>query len=157
MAIFLGANVAQTYTTLSEGNTPALGDIYEAVGAKRFVFVQYGTGGATANYAVSITHAGAAVMTTNALSLRGERVGVAMATAVANEYGWAQIYGAVNVQTDLAVANAAMATTVTAGQIDDASGVGTKQILGLVLTTAKAGSAGLAPCFMSWATIGITN
>lgn len=155
--IHLGANIRETYTTLEDGNTPAVGNMVELPNGNVYIFVRYGTGGATANFAVSVTHAGVAVMTTNAASLFGERVGVAMATAALNEFGWVQIYGAVDVQTDVAVVNARMQTTTTAGQIDDASGAGTKQIVGLTLTTARTGSAGLAPAFLNWPTVGATN
>jgi hypothetical protein len=155
--IHLGANVTETYATLEDGNTPAVGNIVELPSGNKYIFVRYGANGATANFAVSITHAGAAVMTTNAASLFGERVGVAMATAAANEYGWAQIYGAVSVQTDVALVNTRLQTTTTAGQLDDAAGAGTKQIVGITLTTARTGSAGLAPAFLNWPVIGATN
>lgn len=156
----IGAELTRTYTAdeiAADGRGFGVGDRYVDHLGNEYVFVQYGNGGATANHAVSITAAGAAVMATNAVSLRGERVGVALRAGAADSFGWAQIYGAVSVQTGEAAANAAMATTTTAGQIDDAAGTGTKQILGLVLTTARTGGAGLAPAFLSYPTIGATN
>jgi hypothetical protein len=147
-----------TATEAENGRGFGLGDRYVDHLGREYVYVQYGTGGATgAGYVVSINAANSAVMTTNSASLRGERVGVAMAAASANEFGWVQIYGAVDVWTAIASANVAMATTTTAGEIDDASGTGTKQILGLVLTTAKTSAAGLAPGLLSYPTIGATN
>jgi hypothetical protein len=157
MAILLGAKLDENYSTLALGNTPSVGDLFFHTDGRVFMFVRYGTGGATANYAVSINAAGTAVMATNAVSFFGERVGVAMATAALNEWGWVQIFGPVDIQTDVAVVNVRMQTTTTAGQIDDASGAGTKQINGLTLTTAKTGSAGLAPALLTWPTIGATN
>jgi hypothetical protein len=157
MAILLGAKLDEIYSTLTAGNVPGVGELYTHTDGRVYMFVRYGTGGATANYAVSINAAGTAVMTSNSASFFGERVGVATATAVLNDYGWALIFGAIDVQTDVATVNTRMQTTTTAGQIDDAAGVGTKQINGLTLTTAKTGSAGLAPALLTWPTIGATN
>lgn len=41
MGICLGADLDQTYTTLDEGKTPALGDIYFGPGGKAYKFVRY--------------------------------------------------------------------------------------------------------------------
>jgi hypothetical protein len=156
----VGASITRVFsatTSLQSGKGFALGDRYVDSAGNEYLYVQYGTGGATANFVVSINAAHAAVMATNTLSLRGERVGIAMATAVANDFGWAMIYGSANVQSAIAVTNAAMATTTTAGEIDDAAGTGTKQILGLSLTAARTGSAGLAPAILTYPTIGATN
>lgn len=42
----IGANLTQTYTTLDEGNTPALGDHFYGPGGKVYKFVQYKEGAA---------------------------------------------------------------------------------------------------------------
>lgn len=42
--MFSGANLTQTYSTLDEGNTPALGDHFFGPGGKVYKFVQYDTG-----------------------------------------------------------------------------------------------------------------
>ena len=47
MALLMGANLTQTYTTLEEGNTPALGDHFFGTGGKVYKFVQYDTGAGT--------------------------------------------------------------------------------------------------------------
>lgn len=156
----IGAFPADVLTAaqVEEGRGFGLGDRYVDHLGREFVWVQFGSGGATgAGFVCIIDAAFGAVMASNTTALRGLRVGVAQAAAAANEFGWVQIYGSVDVQTDVAVVNAAMASTTTAGQIDDAAGTGTKQILGLSLTTAKTGSAGLAPAFLSYPTIGATN
>ena len=155
----VGASLTRTLTatTAEQGKGFGLGDRYIDGAGNEYIYVQYGVGGATANYVVSISAAHAAVMATNTVSSFGERVGVAMATAAADSFGWAMIYGATNVQTDVATVNTRMQTTTTAGQIDDASGTGTKQINGLTLTTAKTVSAGLAPAILTYPTIGATN
>lgn len=44
MAIISGANLTQTYTSLTEGNTPAAGDVFVGTGGKIYKFVQYKEG-----------------------------------------------------------------------------------------------------------------
>lgn len=48
MGIYSGANISQTYTTLDEGNTPSLGDVFYGTGPKVYKFVQYDAGTAAA-------------------------------------------------------------------------------------------------------------
>lgn len=147
-----------TAAELEAGRGFGLGDRYTDHVGREFVFVTFGSGGATgAGYVCTIDANFSAVMATNAASLRGQQVGIAQAAAASGEFGWLQIYGNGQVWTDVAVANAAMATTTTAGQIDDAAGVGTKQILGLSLTAARVSTAGLAPAILTYPTIGATN
>jgi hypothetical protein len=156
----IGASISRAYTADQldvEGKGFGLNDRYCDHLGNEYLFVQYGEGGATIGHAVSIKATGAAVMATSTLALRGESIGVAMATAAANSFGWAMIYGSTNIQTGEAVANAAMATTATAGQVDDAAGGGTKQINGLVLTAARTGGAGLAAAKLKYPSVGATN
>jgi hypothetical protein len=155
----VGASLTRvlTATTSEQGKGFALGDRYVDGAGNEYIYVQYGTGGATANFVVSISAAHAAVMATSTLSLYGERIGVAMATAVANDFGWAMCYGATNVQTELATVNTEMQTTATAGVIDDATTGGTKRLLNITLTTARTGSAGLAPAILTYPTVGTTR
>lgn len=159
MGFLIGANPLDVFTAtdIPQGKAFSLGDRFIDQAGNEYVFVEYGTGGATANFAVTIKADFSAVMTTSTLSLRGEQVGVAQNAASATDRGWAMIYGRTNIQSEVAVANAAMATTATAGTVDDAAGVGTKQILGLVLTTARASTAGLAPALLTYPVIGPTN
>lgn len=147
-----------TAAELEAGRGFGLGDRYVDHAGREFVFVTFGTGGATgAGYVVSIDANFSAVMTTNAVSLFGQQVGIAQAAAAAGEFGWVQIYGNAQVWTDVAVVAVRMQTTTTAGQIDDASGAGTKQIPGLSLTAARVSTAGLAPAILAYPTIGATN
>lgn len=159
MGFLIGANPLDVFTAtdITQGKAFSVGDRFIDQAGNEYVFVEYGSGGATANFAVSINAAFSAVMTTNTASLRGEQVGVAQATANATDRGWVMIYGRTNIQSEVAVANAAMATTTTAGTVDDAAGTGTKQILGLVLTTARVSTAGLAPALLTYPVIGATN
>lgn len=159
--VMIGAFPADVLTSaqaIDEGRGFGLGDRYVDHLGREYVWCQFGSGGATgAGYVMVIDAAFSAVMATNSTALRGLRVGVAPAAASANEFGWVQIYGSADVWTDVAVVNAAMASTTTAGQIDDAAGTGTKQIVGLSLTTARTSTAGLAPAFLNYPTVGATN
>jgi hypothetical protein len=157
--MMIGATLNRTFTAVQqeEGKGFGLGDHYRDQSGNEYVYVQYGAGGATANFVVTIKADYSAVMATNALALLGEQVGVAMATGAASTFGWVMVYGVTNVQTDVATANTRMQTTTVAGQIDDASGVGTKQINGLALSAARTVSAGLAPALLTYPTVGATN
>lgn len=159
MTTLIGADFTSVIAAadLGQGKAFGLGDRVTDDRGNEYAFVQYGTGGAAANGVVSITAASAAVMLSNSAGLRGERVGVAMATAVATEYGWAMVNGATNVLcAAAAAANTPLASTTTAGSIDDATGAGTKNILGMVLTTA-ATDAGAFAALLTYPTVGSTN
>jgi hypothetical protein len=147
-----------TAAEMEAGRGFGLGDRYVDHLGREFVFVTFGAGGATgAGYVCSINADFSAVMATNTLALFGQHVGIAQAAAVAGEFGWLQIYGNGQVWSDVAVVAVRMQTTTTAGQIDDASGTGTKQIPGLSLTAARTGSAGLAPAILTYPHVGATN
>lgn len=147
-----------TAAELEAGRGFGLGDRYTDSAGREYVFVTFGAGGATGNgYVCSINENFVAVMATNAASLFGQHMGVAQAAAAQGEFGWLQIYGNAQVWTDVAVVAVRMQTTTTAGQIDDASGAGTKQINGLSLTAARVSTAGLAPAILTYPTVGATN
>jgi hypothetical protein len=156
-----GALLTETYTPaqMEQGKGFGLGDRFTDHLGNEYVFVQLGAGGASPNFVLSIRADSSAVMATNTASLRGERVGVFVgdSVAAASSFGWAQIYGSVNVQSAVAAANAAMATTTTAGQIADAATTGTKQIVGLSLSAARVATAGLALANLVYPTVGATN
>lgn len=158
--VVIGAFPGDVLTSdeVAAGRGFGLGDRYTDSAGREYVFVTFGSGGATgAGYVCTINENFSAVMATNTVSLRGQQVGIAQAAASSGEFGWLQIYGNVNVWTDVATANSAMATTTTAGQIDDAAGVGTKQIIGLSLTASRAATAGLAAAILTYPHIGATN
>jgi hypothetical protein len=157
----VGALLSENFTAdqMSQGKGFGLGDRYTDSAGNEYVFVTFGTGGATPNFVCTINAANSAVMATNTVSLRGERVGVYVGTgaALANDFGWLQIYGTVDAQVLAScAANARITTTTTAGALDDAAGVGTKDILGMVLTTARAASQGNAPALLVYPSVGAT-
>jgi len=143
------------------GDQPAfaLGTIMFGSSGTAFVYVLYGAGGATAaNYGLFIDEAYTAVMAANAVGALGDRFGVAQNAAAQGNYGWAQIFGPTSLRVSAsAAANVQLATTTTAGELDDAVGTGTKNIVGVVLTTANGGAAGSAPALLNWPVYGSTN
>jgi hypothetical protein len=157
----VGAIVTEKFTAaqLEQGKGFGLGDRYVDNAGNEFLFVQFGTGGASVNFACTVNAANVAVMMTNTVSLRGERVGVYVgdAAALVNDFGWLQIYGTCQAQVAAScAANVRITTTTVAGEMDDAAGAGTKELFGIVLTTARAASAGLAPALLSYPTVGAT-
>ena len=110
MGIYSGANLTATYTALTEGNTPALGDI-AFVGAKVYKFVQYKTaagsvaavaGNVAYYYAPSGASAGSTTAVTSDLSdSAGLGAGVLQSAPANNEYCWVQIKGPATLNTAL--------------------------------------------------------
>lgn len=158
--VFSGAFPTDNLTAdqAAQGRGFGLGDRYTDAAGREYVYVVLGAGGLTgAGYVVTIDATFTAVMATNSASLLGQQVGVGQVAAAQGEFVWVQTYGNAQVWTDVATANTRMQTTTTAGQIDDAAGVGTKQINGLALTAARVSTAGLAPAILTYPTIGATN
>lgn len=159
----VGALTTEKFTAaqMEQGKGFGLGDRFIDSVGREFVFVQFGTGGASVQFLVSINMADyTAVMTSNSASLRGQLVGVYVGdtAALIGEFGWVQIYGPASIQVSAScAANALITTTVTAGELDDAAGVGTKTIAGVVLTTARAASSGQAPAMLIYPNVTITN
>ena len=101
MGICIGANVSQVYTSLDEGNTPALGDVFFGSGNKVYKFVQYkegaaATDGVAGEVAYYYTLDGYKLnQVTSDLSDSVEiGAGVLQAAISEDEYGWVQIKGA---------------------------------------------------------------
>jgi hypothetical protein len=158
----VGASITDAQTALQreEGKGFGLGDVYADSNGNEYMYVQFLVGGASPNFIVAIKADNTAVMATNTTALFGERVGVftGAAAAVANDFGWAQIFGSVQIQVAAScAANVQLATTVTAGTLDDAVTTGTKMTNGIILTTARAATAGLAPALLNYPTVGVTN
>lgn len=98
--ITIGADVSAVYTTLDEGKTPALGDIFWGTGGKVYKFIQYSeqaaaTDGVSGEVAYYVADTGyAAHNVTSDLSASSELgAGVLQATMSDGEYGWVQIKG----------------------------------------------------------------
>lgn len=163
----LGINLSELYVP-SSGLYPyvtnnqqfALGQQITALDNSVWVYVLFGVGGVTGlGYSVVIDEAFGAVMMSNSVGGLGDKIGVAPVAAAAGSYGWVQVYGTcddIRVSASCA-ANVPLASTATAGELDDATGTGTKNITGIILTTARAASAGNAPGMLNYPVIGTTN
>ena len=98
--IGIGADVDAVYTTLDEGKTPSLGDIFWGTGGKVYKFVQYseeaaatdGVAGEVAYY-VADTGYGASEVTSDLSASDEIGAGVLQAAMSEGEYGWIQIKG----------------------------------------------------------------
>lgn len=102
MGIYSGANITATYTTLAEGNTPAVGDV-AFIGSKVYKFVKYveGTGAldvvaGDVVYYVDVTGYSAGTVTADVSDATGQEIGagvVQAAVTATNTYMWVQIKG----------------------------------------------------------------
>lgn len=164
----LGVNLSEIYvpsTTLypypSVNSLYALGQQVTASDNSVWTYVLLGTGGSTgAGYVMTFDEDFLAVMMSNSVGGLGDKVGVwAGAAAVAGSYGWVQVYGTCDTMQVSAscAANVALASTSTAGEIDDSVANPTKNISGVILTTARGGTAGSAPATLNYPVIGSTN
>jgi hypothetical protein len=136
----------------------ALGTRMKGPDGSDWVYVRASGAVTGPGFAVVLTRTFGAAMVTNTNGLRGLAIGIPAVAFAANEYGWVQVYGACDIRVAAScAANVETTTTTTAGELDDAAGAGTKEILGLVLTTAREASAGLAPGFISYPTVYVTN
>ena len=129
--ILSGANLTATYSALTEGNTPALGSVFESTGGKIYKFVQYkvaaGSVAAVAGqvayyYAPSGASAGSTTAVTSDLSdSAGLGAGVLQSAPANDEYCWIQIKGPATLALDLtagADGNALTAVGSTDGALD---------------------------------------
>lgn len=100
MSLLSGANLTAVYTALTDGNTPALGDVFWGKGGKVYKFVQYkegtaATDGVASEVAYYYTLDG--YKNSQVSSDLSDSVelgaGVLMAAMSDDEYGWIQIKG----------------------------------------------------------------
>src|SRR6185436_9100595 len=126
-----------------------------------WVRIKLGTGGVTgAGYVIVFDEAFLGVMMSNSVGGLGDKIGVwAAGAAVIGDYGWVQVYGECDAIQVLAsaAANVALASTTTAGALDDSVSTPTINVTGIQLTTARAASQGNAPGVLNWPVVGSTN
>lgn len=131
MAIGIGADLSATYADLTEGNTPAVGTVYQGIDGKRYRFVLFNNGAgdvaAVAGnfayvYAPSGTSAGATTTVTSDLSdSAGVGAGVFQSVPADGEYCWVQISGFATLTTALSAGadgDALTPTGATDGTLD---------------------------------------
>ena len=98
--IGIGADVSEVYTTLDEGKTPALGDVFWGTGGKVYKFVQYkeataavdGVSGEMTGYYTLDGHKNSQV-TSDYSDTVDIGAGVLQANVSNDEYCWIQIKG----------------------------------------------------------------
>jgi hypothetical protein len=135
MTIMLGMNLDEVYTTLAEGNTPAVGDIVW-VQAKAYKFVQYNSGaGAVAavsgNACYYLAAGGASagsstVVTSDISDSAGLGAGILQSAPASLSYCWIQIKGRATITPALAAGadgNALTAVGATDGTLDVSAAV----------------------------------
>lgn len=138
--------MSQNYTGFDNEATSAtplfeLGTIVWARGGKCFVYCQAAGAITGDGYVVTMDEAFQAALLTTSNDALGDKIGVVDVAFADNEYGWVQVYGPCGIRTEQdAAANTRMAATSDAGQVDDASTVGTLYIEGMVLGTATGGA-----------------
>jgi hypothetical protein len=100
MGIYVGADVSQTYTTLGEGKTPALGDVFWGAGNKAYKFVQYKEGAAAVDgvlgevaYYYTLDGYKLNQVTSDLSDSIEIGAGVLQSNVSENEYCWIQIKG----------------------------------------------------------------
>lgn len=134
------------------GSGFAPGTIMIGSDGSAFIYVTFGTGGATGNgYVLTYDADFEAVMVTTSNDAFGAPVGVAQAAATADQLGWLQIYGYSNVfGVQSALANNPVAASGT-GLVDDAGAAGTLYIDGMIFTAAvSSGGNALTAAYLNW-------
>jgi hypothetical protein len=135
--------VGAAFAVATAAPTFKLGTIAWDDGGKAYVYVQADGVVTGDGYVVSITNAFQAAMVDTdvaATILQGNKVGVVDVAFADNEYGWAQVYGPCGIRSEQdALANAKLAGTATAGQVDDAAATGIF-INGMHFATATGGA-----------------
>ena len=148
--------VGGSFTTVDTVPKFRPGTTMKGAGDDEYVYVEAAATITGATYVVGIDEDYEATMLAAAAGgALGDAVGVAKAAAAAGEYLWVQVRGTCDVRVAAScAANVVLAATATAGQIDDAVG---KTVERLVLTTARAASAGPAPARLMYPTVGATT
>lgn len=142
----IGANLTARSTTTNSAEIPfRLGQKFIDDQNRGWMFVR-AEGTLATGTVVAIDENFDAFPITKALADAGNKIGVAPAAFADEELGWVQISGIVANVLVLAscAADVALYTCATAGSIDDTTTSQTK-INGIVLTTARAASDGVAP------------
>jgi hypothetical protein len=144
----LGAMLTTTRTTndpTNGGQGVALGSRFVAANGNEFIYVQ--AAAAIAQFdAVAVDETFAARPLTKALADAREKIGIAQVAFANTAFGWVMIRGLGRLAVLAScAADVVLYTSATAGSLDDDA---TSQTLirGIVLTTARGGTNGDAPC-----------
>lgn len=154
----IGADFDATMTAAertASGKGFTVGDRVTSYDGKEYVYVVAGSA-ITANFFCKFSEAYSADMLSTSNDAYGGLVGVPEATIASGSYGWLQVKGPATVQVSAScAANARLNTTATAGQLDDDATTGAFPVAGVVLTSARAASAGTAPAVLNYPQQGV--
>lgn len=166
-----GVNFNQTYTAYdqtaatSSTNSPdnpgppfAVGTYMRGTGDTEFIFVKASAAIAAGDVCQITTSTFAATGITTTNGLLGNLVGVAQVAIASGAYGWLQRAGKCdNISVAAScVQNVQLATTATAGTLDDAVTTGLKNVSGIVITTTVT-SAAVTAGTLNYPVVGTTN
>lgn len=151
------AAVTATNSPDNPGPPVAVGTYVKGTGESEFVFVK-ASGAVALGDVVQLSTTYTAVSVTTTLATFGSLLGVAQVAIAAGAFGWVQRAGFCQKigTAAAAVNNVQLATTATAGQIDDATTTGTKNITGMVLA-ASAGSQTVTTAILNYPVVSTTN
>lgn len=140
----------------------ALGQQVTAQDNSVWVYVKYGTGGSTGlGFVMVYDEDFTALMVDNSTGALGDKIGICPSSVAvaAGSYGWLQIFGTCDAIQVLASCNpnVQLATTTTAGALDDTVSSPTINVNGIVLTAARTSSQGNAPGVLNYPVIGTAN
>ena len=164
-AVYSGSTTtAGTYAENVQPSPPFTpGTMAWASNGSAAVYVKLSTGGVTGTgYAIVVPLGDytSAVMMSNSVGALSDKIGIWLGSAAASsgDSGWIQVYGscAAARMNGSVVISTALASTSTAGALDDATTTGTKNISGIVLTQTGTG-AGNFTAELNWPVVGSTN
>lgn len=163
-----GFNFNEVFTPAAVGARDAwrsippvpVGTVADGTDGSKWVYVRIGTGGVTAlGYVGVVDEDFLGVMMSNSVGALGDKIVVYPAAALVGDYIWAQMFGTCDAIQVAASTNpnVPLASTVTGGQVSATVTTPTKNLPGMWLTTARGGTAGTAPGYLNWPTVGTTN
>lgn len=162
-AVYTASTAGTWGENVQPGPPFAPGQIVWSLVGSAFVYVTLSTGGATGTgYAIvmPLGSYSAAVMMSNSVGALSDKIGIwtGSTAGVSGDSGWVQVYGpcAAIRANAAAVVSTALASTSTAGALDDATTTGTKNISGIVFTQTVTG-AGNFTGELNWPIVGSTN
>lgn len=151
------AAVTATNSPDNPGPPVAVGTYVKGSGESEFVFIK-ASGAINLGDVVQMSTTYTAYSVTTTLATFGSLLGVAQVPIAAGAYGWVQRAGyCQKIGTNAAaVNNVQLATTATAGLIDDSTATGTKNITGMVLAVSAA-SATVTTGILNYPVVSTTN
>lgn len=148
----IGQNsVGGNFTATATDPIFALGTRMKGAAGAEWMYVQANGAITGPGYSCIVDETFQAAMVSTSNDAGGDLIAVAGVAFADDEYGWLQVAGACDLRVSAScAANVRINTTATAGQLDDDGTSGAFAVTGMILTTARSGSAGLAPAFLNY-------